>query len=61
MSTAQVVAHRRHHPERLVEREVHAALVELDADAVDVDVLGRLDPHPELGDDLAVDLDPALR
>ena len=57
---AELVVHRRDHAERLVEGEVDAGLVEVDAHAVDVDDLaGRVDAHAELGDDLAVDLHPA--
>ena len=57
---AELVAHRRDDAERLVEREVDPRLVELHAHAVDVHGLGGADAHAELGDDLPVDLDPAL-
>src|SRR5690606_36092760 len=55
------VVHRRHDAARLVERERHARRVELQAHAVRVqDGARRVDPHPELADAHAVDLDPAL-
>ena len=57
---AELVAHRGDDAERLVEGEVDPRLVELDAHAVDVHGLGGADAHAELGDDLAVDLHPAL-
>ena len=58
---AELVVHRRDDALGLVEGEVDAVLVEVDAHAVDVDDLGlRVDAHAQLGDDLAVDLDATL-
>src|ERR1019366_4002579 len=56
----QIVAHRRHHAQGLVEGKIDAGLVKLDPGPVDVHrVPVRIDPHTQLGDQVPVDRDAA--
>ena len=55
---ALLVGHGRHHPQRLVQRQIHQVLIEQHPGTVDADHrVGRIHPRTQLRHDPAVDLD----